>query len=76
MNKNVDAIYEDGAFRPVNDADIPLPNGTRVRLSVETVPDPGADVLELAASVYAGLSDAEIADVEEIATDRCDFFSS
>jgi len=76
MTKNVDAIYENGTFRPVGDADIPLPNGTRVRLSVERLDAPqNGDVLDLAANVYAGLSDQEIADVEQIATDRTDFFS-
>ena len=76
MTKDVDAIYENGAFRLVGDADIPLPDGTRVRLSVEPLnsSQPG-DVLELAASVYAGLSESDIADVEKMATDRSHFFS-
>lgn len=75
MTKDVDAIYENGTFRPVG-ADIPLPDGTRVRLSVELLDAPqNGDVLDLAANVYAGLSEQDIADVEQIATDRTDFFS-
>ena len=77
MTKDVDAIYENGAFRPVDAADIPLADGTRVRLSVELLDPPhNGDVLDLAASVYAGLSEQDITDVEQIATDRTDFFSS
>ena len=76
MNKNVDAIYENGAFRPVGESDIPLPDGARVRLSVTHVDAAvGSDVLRLAASVYEGLSSEEIADVEQIASDRSNFFS-
>ena len=76
MTKNVDAIYENGTFRPIGDAEIMLPNGTRVRLSVEPLDSSQNDnVLDLAASVYAGLSEKEIADVEQIATDRTQFFA-
>jgi len=76
MTKKVDAIYENGTFRPIGDAEIMLPDGTRVRLSVEPLgSSQNDDVLNLAASVYAGLSEEEIADVEQIATDRTQFFS-
>jgi len=76
MTKDVDAIYEDGAFRLVGDADIPLADGTRVRLSVEPLGPAKVDnVLELAAKVYAGLSSEDVAEIEEIATDRSHFFS-
>ncbi len=76
MTKDVDAIFENGAFRPVGAADIPLADGTRVRLSIELLePAQNGDVLDLAASVYAGLSEQDIADVEQIATDRTAFFT-
>jgi predicted DNA-binding antitoxin AbrB/MazE fold protein len=37
MTTAVDAIYEDGLLRPLHP--LPLPEHTRVRLSVETVTD-------------------------------------
>ena len=47
-----------------------------MRLSVEPLePAKNGNVLDLAASVYAGLSEEDIADVERIATDRSKFFS-
>ena len=77
MTKDVDAIYENGAFRPVDDAEIPLADGTRVRLSVEAVEPAAVDnVLDLAAQVYAGLSHKVVAEIEQIAMDRSHFFSS
>ena len=35
MTKNLDAVYENGTFRPTGDADITLPDGARVRLTVD-----------------------------------------
>ena len=76
MTKNVDAIYEDGAFRPLESDSIALEDGALVRLTVEPVPsDAGSNVLDLAANVYADLSDEEVAEIERIATDRSNFFS-
>ena len=76
MSENLDAIYENGAFRPVNDADVHLSNGARVRLTVEAITqDDRQNVLELAAMVYDGLSAEDVADVERIAMDRTNFFS-
>jgi predicted DNA-binding antitoxin AbrB/MazE fold protein len=76
MTKDVDAVYENGAFRPTSDAAITLRDGTRVRLTVEPVSENAEEnVLDLASKVYAGLSDEEVADIERIATDRTHFFS-
>lgn len=35
MTTDLDAIYENGAFRPIGKVALPLVNGTRVRLTVE-----------------------------------------
>ena len=76
MTKNLDAVYENGAFRPTSDAEITLPDGARVRLTVEPIAkDARKNVLDLAAKVYAGLSDKDVADIERIATDRTNFFA-
>ena len=76
MTKNLDAIYENGAFRPVDNSDVSLSDGTRVRISVVPIGEAGtADVLELAAAVYSGLSDEDVRDIETIAKDRSRFFS-
>ena len=76
MTKNLDAIYENGAFHPVGNADISLSNGDRVRLTVEPIlQDVGLDVLKLAAKVYVDLSGEDVAEIERIALDRTTFFS-
>lgn len=75
MSEFVDAIYESGAFRPIDAASIELPEGARVRLAVQPSPISTDEFLELAASVYEGLSEQDIKEIEEIATDRSIFFS-
>ncbi len=76
MPTNFNAIYENGAFRPVGDVPLPLVDGAIVRLTVEaTSQDSKQNILELGAQVYAGLSEADIAEIEKIATDRAHFFS-
>lgn len=71
----IDAVFEHGTFRVLRPPKIPLRDGQRVRLVIETeeVPSPEA-ILALAASVYEGLSLQEIEEVERIALERRDFF--
>jgi len=65
----MDAVYQDGVFRPVSSPE--LPEGERVRLIVERVtqstPD---DILRLASRVYEGLSQQDIDEVEDMARHR------
>lgn len=73
MTQVLDAIYEHGTFRLVAPAGIQLAEGQPVRIIVEA--DVRQDILELAAQVYAGLSDEDIVDVERTALDRGAFFT-
>ncbi len=67
-----EAIFQNGAFRPVQPISAAIAEGQHVRLVVEV---DNNDILSLATGVYEGLSDAEVKEVEEIALDRRDFFS-
>jgi predicted DNA-binding antitoxin AbrB/MazE fold protein len=65
----VDAVYQDGVFRPVSPPE--LPDGERVRLTVERVtPTNPDDILKLASRVYCGLSQQEIDEIEGMARHR------
>ena len=72
MKATVDAVFQDDVFRPVRRPD--LPEGERVRLTVESVekaiPD---DILRLATRVYEGLSPKDIDEIEEMARRRTFF---
>jgi predicted DNA-binding antitoxin AbrB/MazE fold protein len=70
----LDAIWEDGVFKPVKPLDTDLKEGQRVRLTVEPAARLSPDeMLELAFQVYDGLPKEEIAEIERIALDRTGF---
>jgi predicted DNA-binding antitoxin AbrB/MazE fold protein len=69
----VDAIFENGVFRPLKPIDDPMLEGQQVQLIVQS-PESSEDILALAADVYAGLAEEEIDEIKRIALDRGDFF--
>ena len=71
--ETLEAIYENGVFRPLKRPKIT--EGQQVRLIVEgTSGMRPEDILDLAAQVYQGLSQEEIAEIEKIALGRRSFF--
>lgn len=75
MKATVEAIFEDGVFKPVERPEIP--EGDHVQLTVETAARPEhEDPIELAARVYRGLPSEEIDEIERIALERAHFFTS
>ncbi len=72
MKHAIDAVYENGAFRPLQPDAVAIPDGQRVRITINDEDEPEA--LRLASHVYDGLSSEEIKEIEQIALDRRDFF--
>ncbi|MEZ6151853.1 MAG: antitoxin family protein [Pirellulaceae bacterium] len=72
MKHAIDAIYENGTFRPIQFDAVAIADGQRVRITVDDECEPEA--LRLAMNVYEGLSDVDIDEIEQIAFDRGDFF--
>ncbi len=68
MKHAMDAIYENGTFRPIQREVIAIAEGQRVRITVDDEGEPQA--LRLAVSVYDGQSENDIREIEEIALDR------
>ncbi len=69
MKATVEAIFEEGVFKPVGRPEIP--EGEHVLLTVERAARPEhEDPIGLAARVYQGLRPEEIDEVERIALDR------
>lgn len=73
MTQTVDAVYQNGSFRLLRPKDVPLREGQNVRLTIDS-DEHGEDVLALATEVYEGLSQDEIAEIEDVALDRDTFF--
>jgi predicted DNA-binding antitoxin AbrB/MazE fold protein len=74
MTQTLDAVLEDGSFKPVDNGSLPFSEGQRVKLTVETPIETHHDLIELAAQVYDGLTEGEVNDVERLALDRSNFF--
>ena len=72
MKTTVEAIFEDGVFKPVSPPE--LSDGQRVQITVERVtrysPE---DILRMAGRVYHGLSPSDIEEIEEMARRRVFF---
>ena len=71
--ETIEAVYENGGFRPITPVDMNLAEGQKVRLVVEPVEKPD-DILSLAAQVYEGLSGDQIDSIEQHSRRREDFF--
>jgi predicted DNA-binding antitoxin AbrB/MazE fold protein len=73
QEETITAVYENGVFRPLDPVDSSVGEGQQVDLVVRPTikrtltPD---EILALAASVYDGLSEEEINEIEKIALDR------
>ena len=68
-----DAVFEHDVFRILTPQTLRIPEGQIVRLAIEPVESP-EDILELATQVYAGLSEREIEEIEQMIFDRDNFF--
>ena len=73
MTQTLDAVFQNGVFRPINAPNSDFVEGQQVRLRVET--EETNEVLELAGAVYDGLSEEDQAEIERLALDRSRFWS-
>jgi predicted DNA-binding antitoxin AbrB/MazE fold protein len=77
MSQTIDAIYQNGIFRPLTPLDDDIAEGRRVRLHVEAELEPQPEInpiMTLAENFYDGLSEDDIQQIEKIALDRSNFF--
>ena len=74
MSQVIEAVFEGGTLRLIDNAKINFLEGQQVRLIVDFPVETPEDLLGLAAEVYQGLSNEDIDEIEKIALDRQDFF--
>jgi predicted DNA-binding antitoxin AbrB/MazE fold protein len=72
VSKAVEAIFEQGVFKPVTP--LSLPEHKKVMLYIEEEHEETQDIFSLSSEVYNDLSPEDINDVEDIALDR-NYFS-
>jgi len=74
MDYILEAIFENGVLKPLES--ITLPEHQKVTITIRFPPVKNLDLeLESWHEVYAGLSDADIRDIESIALDRSNFMA-
>ena len=68
----LEAVYEDGVFKPLETID--LAENQRVQLSIQLLSDTEVDeILARWGAIYQDLTEAEIEDIEAIALNRQSF---
>lgn len=71
MSKTIEAIYENGVLKPLDQ--LHLKEHQRVTLILQDVKPTPKDILELASRVYNNLSTNDINEMEAIILDRSHF---
>lgn len=74
MTQTIEAIYQNGIFKPLNPISEELTEGETVEITIKDKKLSPDEMLKLAGQVYEGLSDEDIEEIERIALDRSNFF--
>ena len=74
MTQTIEAIYQNGMFRPLSSLDRELEEGEKVVINVKSYSENAKTIIKLAENFYEGLSEDEIDEIEKIALDRSNFF--
>jgi len=72
MTQTIEAIYQNGIFKPLNPVSESISEGEKVKLLVKT--EEVNPIIKLAENLYEGLSEEDIDEIEQIALDRSNFF--
>jgi len=70
--QSIDAVYEKGIFKPVKQTEINIPEGKKVKIIIDTEEN-SEDLLKQITSIYDGMTEEEIEEIEKIALDRSNF---
>ncbi len=74
MSQTIEAIYQNGMFKPLNPVLEEIAEGETVEITIKEKRLSPDEMLKLAGQVYEGLSAEDIEEIERIALDRTNFF--
>jgi predicted DNA-binding antitoxin AbrB/MazE fold protein len=74
MTQTIEAIYQNGMFKPLNPVSEEIAEGEMVEITIKDKRLSPDEMLKLAGQVYEGLSEEDIDEIEKIALDRSNFF--
>ena len=75
MTQTIEAIYQNGMFKPLAPISEEITEGEKVKLVVETETESEEvnPIIKLAENFYEGLSEEDVEEIERIALDRSNF---
>jgi predicted DNA-binding antitoxin AbrB/MazE fold protein len=76
MMQTIEAIYQNGMFKPLKPISEEIEEGEKVKLLVETGHEEVNPIMKLAENFYEGLSDEDIEEIEKVTLDRSNFFGA
>ncbi len=74
MTQTIEAIYQNGMFKPLTTIEEKFSEGEKVRITIQDRETSANEIMKLAENFYEGLSEEEIDEIEKIALDRSNFF--
>ncbi len=74
MTQIIEAVYQNGMFKPLNPVSEKFEEGEKVKLVVESKYQEINPIMRLAENFYEGLSEDDINEIERITLDRSNFF--
>ncbi len=74
MTQTIEAIYQNGMFKPLTSISQEITEGEKVKLAIDDERLTPEEMLELAGQFYERLSDEDVEEIERIALDRSNFF--
>lgn len=74
MTQTIEAIYQNGIFKPLQPLSEEIAEGKKVKMTLESDTDETNPIMKLAEDFYEGLSEQDIDEIETIALDRSNFF--
>jgi predicted DNA-binding antitoxin AbrB/MazE fold protein len=78
MTQTIEAIYQNGIFKPLNPISDEFAEGEKVKLVVETETESEevSPIMKLVENFYEGLSEEDIEEIEKVTLDRSNFFGN
>ncbi|MGI9037214.1 MAG: antitoxin family protein [Pyrinomonadaceae bacterium] len=75
MTQTIEAIYQNGMFKPLKPVSEAIAEGETVEITIKDKRLSPDEMLKLAGQVYEELSEEDINEIERIALDRTNFFA-
>ncbi len=72
--QTIEAIYQDGMFKPITPVSEEITEGKQVTLSIKTKQESANEILKAVENFYEDLSESDIAEIESVMLDRSNFF--